>query len=470
LLASHAAVALAVGAVTLVVVERSVSRRMEAQIDRRLEAQARAVALWVERAGHPDRLAGRLAGVVGARVTILDAGGVTVGDSRDVADDDDAGDPRGGFAANAARAPRSSAEVRAARAGDVGRETRFSALEREQVRYVAVPAADRSVVRLGLPIGEIDETKSELRRQLGVGALASLLVAVALAALVAGPLTRRLRDATALARRIGAGDYDAVPPPDSRDEVGVLSRTLAAAATELRETEHRRREFLATVAHEIRTPITSIRGYAQTLSGAEIAPEDRDEFLQTIHRNAVRVGELVQDLLELEALQAGKGRALDAEPVALAPVARHVTETLRARAAELDARVTLDVAADATACGDADAIERILLNLTDNALRHGGRGVRVDIAARREAGRAIVTVSDDGPGVPAEQRARIFERFHRGGAARDPDRRGTGLGLAIARELAHAMGGTLVLRDVDSDDGDDRRGAGGARFALELPA
>ncbi|MCG8422799.1 MAG: ATP-binding protein [Proteobacteria bacterium] len=450
LLASHAAVAIAVGAVTLVVVERSVSQRMEAQVDRRLEAQARAVARWMERAAHPNRLAGRLAGVVGARVTILDRRGIAVGESRS--------QPVGGPEMDTEE---QSAEVRAARAGNVGRDTRFSALEREQIRYVAVPGPEDSVVRLGLAIGEIDETKAELRRQLGVAAIASLLVALALAAVVAGPLTQRLRDATAIAQRIGAGDYDVAPPSSARDEVGVLSRTLAGAAAELRETEHRRREFLATVAHEIRTPVTSIRGYAQTLSGSQVAAEDRDEFLQTIHRNAVRVGQLVEDLLELEALQAGKGRALAAESVALEPVARHVVETLRARVAEVGAEVTIDVAGEATARGDADGIERILLNLTDNALRHGGRGQRVAIVARNEVGRAIATVSDDGPGIPAEQCTRIFERFHRGAAGRHPDQRGTGLGLAIARELAHAMGGTLV---VSSEEG------AGATFTLDLPA
>jgi methyl-accepting chemotaxis protein len=296
LLASHVAVALAVSAVTLVLVERSVSQRMEEQVDRRLEAQAQAVAHWMEQAGHPDRLAGRLAGVVGARVTILDALGIAVGESRDrvggPAGMDSEGQP---------------AEVQDARAGRVGRDTRFSAVDREHVRYVAVPAPGDLVVRLGLPIGEIDETKGHLRRQLGLAAIVSMLVALVLAAMVAGPLTRRLRQATAVARRIGAGDYDVQAPSESSDEVGILSRTLQAAAAELQETNKQRRKFLATVAHEIRTPITSIRGYAETLSSPDVVDEDRNEFLQTIHRNAVRVGDLVENLLELEALEAGMG-------------------------------------------------------------------------------------------------------------------------------------------------------------------
>lgn len=449
LLASHAVVAVAVSAATLLVVERSVSQRMEADIDERLEAQAHAVSRWLERAGHPDRLAGRLAGVVGARVTIIDPHGIAVGESHDEPDSpvgmDSEGQPE---------------EVRVARAGGVGRETRFSAIDGEHVRYVAVRAPGDSVVRLGLPIGQIDETRSQLRGQLAAGALAALGVALALAVLVAGPLTRRLREATAVARRIGAGDYDVEVPPAAGDEVGVLSQTLAAAAGELRDTESRRREFLANVAHEIRTPVTSIQGYAETLQDPSMPAETRGEFLHTIHRNAMRIGSLVEDLLELESLQAGKGRSLEREPVALAPVVHDVVETLRARAAEVGGEVITEVGQDAIARGDADAIERILLNLVDNALRHGGRGVTVAITARRAGARVTVEVRDDGRGIPAEDRGRIFERFHRGRAARDPERRGSGLGLAIARELAHAMGGSITLADRD----------GGASFTVELPA
>ena len=432
LLASHAAVAVAVGAVALLVVERSVSRRMESQIDRRLEAQGQAVSRWLDRSGHKDRLAGRLAGVVGARVTIFDAAGDAIGDSL-----------RGG-------AVEPTPEVTAARETGVGHDTRA------QVRYVAVPAPEGAVVRLGLPIDEIDETKGDIRRRLVAGGFASLVVAFALAAFVAAALTRRLRAAGELAARIGAGDYDVTGEVGTGDEVGVLSATLASAAAELRETEARRREFLANVAHEIRTPVTSIRGYAETLETTDVDAETRSEFVATIHRNSVRIAELVEDLLELEALQAGEGPELAAEPVAVAQVIDHVRSTAGARAAELDAEIRDDVPGDLVARGDADAVERILLNLVDNALRHGGRGVTVSLSARRRGDRVTVTVRDDGPGIPPEKRPRIFERFYRAGA-----KPGSGLGLAISRELAQALGGSLVLDDSIED---------GTAFVLDLPA
>ena len=445
LLASHAVVALVVGAVTLVVVERLVSRRMEQQLDKRLESQARAVADWLKRAAHPGQLAHRLADVVDARVTIIDERGIAVGESQAAT-----GTPPG---MDSEGSPR---EVALAREGGVGRETRFSPIEAQPVRYIAVPAPQQSVVRLGVPIGEFEETTSELRTQLFVAALASLLVALGLAALVAGPLTRRLREATAVAQRIGAGDYEAVKPSTANDEVGVLSRALARTASELRVTELCRREFLANVAHEIRTPVTSIRGYAELLKTSSSLDETGKEFTATIHRNSLRIAQLVEDLLELEAIEAGKGAPLAAEPVALAPLVRHVVDTLKARADETGATIAVDVG-DHAPIGDEDAVERIILNLVDNGLRHGGKGVKVDVQAARSENRVRITVSDSGAGIPAEDRERMFERFHRGAAARDPERRGTGLGLAIARELAVAMHGTLTLGE-------------GSAFTLELPA
>src|SRR6185436_3576912 len=112
------------------------------------------------------------------------------------------------------------------------------------------------------------------------------------------------------------------------DEIGVLSASLATAASELQATEQRRRDFLANVAHEIRTPVTSIRGYADILARGGADDATSREFVQTIQRNSVRIGQLVEDLLELEALDAGKGPKLADDAVGLAAIASHVENTL----------------------------------------------------------------------------------------------------------------------------------------------
>ncbi|HEX5062686.1 MAG TPA: HAMP domain-containing sensor histidine kinase, partial [Kofleriaceae bacterium] len=148
-----------------------------------------------------------------------------------------------------------------------------------------------------------------------------------------------------------------------------------------------------------------------------------------------------------------KGPPLSRDQVALAPIVKHVVDTLHARATEVGGTLTTEVADDVKLRGDEDAIERVVLNLADNALRYGGKDVRVSIAARKEGDIVFVSVSDTGPGIPEEHRAKIFDRFHRGNTTQE----GSGLGLAIARELAIAMGGTLTL-------------SGASRFTLELPA
>jgi two-component system phosphate regulon sensor histidine kinase PhoR len=422
LLASHAAVALVVAAIAVVSVERSLSRRLEAQIDNRLTEQARAVAAWLEQAGHPERLAARLAGVVGAEVTIVGEGGRAI--------------------AGSTRETRlgEKPEIAAARRGEIGRATRRSGAAGEPVRYIAVRAPHRLVVRLGLAVGEMEATRGEIRRQLGLVAAAALLIAFALAFLIASALSRRLRAASGLARRVAAGSYDVDAVAASTDEVGVLTGALVGAAVELRETDARRRRFLANVAHEIRTPVTSIRGYAETLAGADIDPATRAEFLQTIHRNAVRISDLITELLELEALAAGKNPPLARESVELRPIAEAVLATSRGRIEERNASLELALAGQ-TALGDPDAIERILQNLIDNALQHGGDGVAIEVTAAGQGDRIAVAVADDGPGIPAERRAEIFDRFVSGSGG------GSGLGLAIARELAQAMHGELILAD-----------------------
>jgi len=448
LLLSHVAVALAVAVVALLVTERSMSNRLEELVDSRLVEQGRAVARWVDRSGHPNNLAPRLAGVVDARVTMLGGDGMVLGDSLDptLAAQKEIVPPTEGF--------------EMARAGGVGKMTTFSEGLNQEVRFVFMPSTGGNVVRIGYALGEVEETRTVVRRQIVLGAGASLLVAGALALLVAAALSRRLSEASALASRIARGEYDATHanvPLD--DEVGLVARTLADAAGELRAADEQRRAFLANVTHELRTPVTSISGYTETLANSDLDVETRREFIDTIHRNAQRLARLVDDLLELEALAAGKGAPVDREPVALDPVVELAVKTMRSRIEEQGATVETGVGADARVLGDSAAVERVVLNLVGNAVLHGGTGVTVRIASRREDDRVILRVADNGPGIPLDRRRLVFERFMRAGDAKKATK-GTGLGLPIARELAHAMGGTLNL--VDSDKG--------AAFELVLPA
>lgn len=451
-MASYVALAVVAGVIASVTIDRSLAEQLETQLDRRLTAQAHVVARWIAQTKHYDRLATRLATVVAARVTIVDASGVAIGDSEGAVDDPGA----------AAHAPVPS-EIRTAHSGHVGRATRYSAERGQDMRYVAVPASSELAVRLGVPTAEIDSTKASLRGQLLAASSVSLLIAVVLAVIVARTLSRRLRQLSAVAEQIGRGNYDTPPPSRSPDEIGILSRTLHMTASQLRQIDAMRREFLSDVAHELRTPVTSIRGYAETLTASEMDDGTRTEFLQVIHRNALRIARLVDDLLQLQALEDSAIKREATAKVAAATIIDHVLATAGASAIADPDRPRFEVGVPPALCvlADPDGLEQILQNLVDNAVKYGGTGVTVRVSAARHGQRVAIAVADNGPGIAEAHLPRIFDRFYRADSGRSREQGGSGLGLAIAKKLAQSMNGHI---DVQSEQGR------GTTFTLELPA
>jgi two-component system phosphate regulon sensor histidine kinase PhoR len=250
----------------------------------------------------------------------------------------------------------------------------------------------------------------------------------------------------ALAGRVG----DAELERDGRT-LWITARPLGTGAlavihdvTRLRRLESVRRDFVANVSHELRTPVASIQSYAETLADGALAdPATARRFVEVIHRNAARLGRLVADLLTLARLEAREPVAL--EPVALAETAADVAETVRDQAAAAGVRVEVAVPDDLRALGRPDDVERLLLNLVDNAVKYGRRGGRVEVSARPEGGRVAIAVTDDGPGIESRHLPRIFERFYRVDEGRARDDGGTGLGLAIVKHLAESLGGEVAV-------------------------
>jgi signal transduction histidine kinase len=213
--------------------------------------------------------------------------------------------------------------------------------------------------------------------------------------------------------------------------------------TELRRLENVRRDFVANVSHELKTPLTSISGYAETLLGDPADPATTERFLQTIVSNARRMQRLVDDLLDLSRIEAGRWQPRP-EPVEVASAAREVMASLADRAAARG--VTLDVLVPDEAAevyADPDALRQILTNLVDNSIRYTPRGL-VTCGARALGGGVEVWVSDNGAGIASEHLPRIFERFYRVDASRSREEGGTGLGLAIVKHLTEAHGGRVT--------------------------
>ena len=290
-------------------------------------------------------------------------------------------------------------------------------------------------------------------------AAAGLLIALVLGIGLATTLLRRLRRLRDAAIQLETVGLDAPAPVEhARDEVGELARTFAAMQSRLRRQEAARRTFVATASHELRTPLASLEGMLELLSDdLNSDPVDIDDARERVDRaqeQSHRLAQLASDLLDLSRIDAAVD--LRSEPVELSELSRAVMAEFDRRAQDQDSELELVCAGDASwATGDPGSIARIVRILIDNALRASPAGSPVRILLEDQDQCVSLEVADHGPGVPAEERELIFERFRRGNASPG---KGFGLGLAIGRELAQRMGGSLELAAAGP----------GARFALRL--
>ncbi|MFJ7770602.1 sensor histidine kinase [Streptomyces sp. NPDC097107] len=323
----------------------------------------------------------------------------------------------------------------------------------EDYRFAAVPVQNRAgedlTVYAGAPLSAEHGAVNTALTVMLIGFPLLLAVVGWVTWLVTGralrPVAGIRREMTAitasedLARR--------VPVPDTHDEVARLASTTNRTLAALESSVERQRRFVADASHELRSPIASLR---TQLEVAAAHPELLD--LDGAVEDTVRLQRLAADLLLLARLDAGE-RPADAR-VDLAALAR---EEAGGRSG-VSVRAEDDVAGEVTVAGSRGQLGRVLANLLDNAQRHARSAVEVSV--RRDGGTAVVAVADDGEGVPAADRERIFERFVRLDAARSRDDGGAGLGLAIARDVAVRHGGTLTVHEAP---------AGGALFELRLP-
>jgi signal transduction histidine kinase len=330
----------------------------------------------------------------------------------------------------------------------------YTTPDKQGPRLTAVVVAERQLT-------EVAALVEQVRTRFLIAALVGLSIAALLSVALSSTLLRRLGRLRAAALRITEEGPEATMPHDERrDEVGDLARALARMQEELRRQEAARRAFVSTASHELRTPLTMLQGTMELLEedirSGHIDELDALRQVNTARRELDRLSALSGELLDLSRLDAAV--PLRSEPVELGEIVRAVAAEFELRARERSTSV--EVILPEASCwgrGDPDAVARVVRILLDNALRYGPRGAPVSVEAHTSGGEARITVADEGPGIPPEERDRIFERFHRGGTAASSG--GFGLGLAIGRELARRMGGELAV------DGD---GEDGTRFAFAL--
>jgi two-component system phosphate regulon sensor histidine kinase PhoR len=570
-----------VSAVTLVLAAILIAMPMRAQllraIERNLVAETRlAAALLQERAtdgsaGALDREADLIGAYTSARVTFIAGDGRVVGDSAEDLEGLRQIDNHG-----------TRPEVVQARREGIGVARRFSATVGMELLYVALTVRHPyvEVVRLALPLTEVDEQFRAVRRSVLVALALALASALGLAWLSTLLLARRVDAIAAVARRYAAGDFSAPARDQGRDELGTVarvlddtarelgrrmteltedrarieailagmlegvivvnaegrvmlandaarrlaqpedgetgrhytemvrhpdigamlgralhgqtpdaiefaplrdpSRTVVARAapiaaegargavlvlhdvTDLRQADRLRRDFVANVSHELRTPLTAIQGYVEALQDdVPPEPEEAARFLEIIARQANRMERLVRDLLRLARLEAGR-EPVEPSRTDLDTLFADVVTELEGALEDKDQRVVTDIGPSAgTLVVDTAKLHDALRNLVENAIAYAPPSTTIMLGARRSEGECVITVADEGPGIPQADLARIFERFYRVDKARSRESGGTGLGLSIVKHLVSILGGEVKAAN---------RPSGGAVFTVRLPA
>ena len=247
---------------------------------------------------------------------------------------------------------------------------------------------------------------------------------------------------------------EAVVAPLSHARALLVLRDLSAE----RRADRVRRDFIANASHELRTPVTAVRAAAETLlEGGLALPDPARDFVQMIARHADRLSRLTDDLLDLSRLETGAWK-LQTSPVQLAEVAEAIIDLFRERAESKRIALAADVPERLRANADRQALEQILSNLVDNAVKFTPEGGRVTVLGDGLGPTVMISVVDTGPGVPPQHQARIFERFYRADAGRSRELGGTGLGLAIVKHLAQAMAGEAGVESTQN----------GSRFWVKL--
>lgn len=569
LLASHIGLVFIVGLIAIFSLNRWLTDDLVRQLDVRMEEQARGAIEWAEEGGrrHPEKVATRIAHIVDAEVTLFDSAGTVMGASTPEARKD-TGD-----------------EVQSARTTGIGKATRARA--GQDFHYVAVKGADQIVVRLAVPLSDVNETVAAMRGRLLVASGVAIVVAILLGVLAARVASRPLGQMTTTASRLAEGDFDVPMEAGGTDDFGVLWRALKSLAQQLKarigelvaerdrlsgilagmiegvlvidgtgkvivanpaverilgarsvvgkqlddvqlpaearaliercmpnegngaeasgeprpseaelevqddkglslavyvrplpsasgavvavlrdETALRRlmtmrRDFVANVSHELRTPVTAIQGYAETLLRGKTDGETSKQFLEIVHRQAQRIGGLVEQLLALSELEARSKDEIAREPVKVVSVAQHVAETVHGRAESRHVKVAIDASPDVVVIADAEGLERAVINLVDNAIKYGKESGTVTIRTARKDGAVEIAVTDDGPGIEQAHLARLFERFYRIDPGRSRSHGGAGLGLSIVKHLVEAMDGSITVSSRVSE---------GTTFVITLPS
>ena len=431
------------------------------KLDERLSGEAQITAAMVrlegtENAAALQRALSSVELAPRSRIIVLDTSGTAIADTA-------------GKAATG-RTYGSRAEVASALEGASSRTVRTTSTGKTAL-FVAQPALNSRGQILGV-VYATAETFSvrtllwDYRYQVVVAVLLFVLAIWLVAELLSRWLTAPLAELEQATVAFAAGDHSVRMEPSGPRETRALAEGFNAMAdeveavvSELRSEERRTTQFVSDVSHELRTPLTAIRGAAETLLDGDVPPADEERFLASIVAEAGRLSRLANDLLTLQRIEGATGE-LPLRVVDLRTAAENVASGLAPLIEDRGVQLTIDGDAPHV-LGDLDRLQQVIANLVDNASRHVGRGGHVRIELFGEDRWSVFTVADDGPGIPPEDLAHLFDRFYRSQPSRDRSTGGAGLGLAIVRAIVGAHDGRIEVENLPE---------GGSQFRVRLPA
>ena len=306
---------------------------------------------------------------------------------------------------------------------------------------VAIPARTEGAVTIGpvLAIAEPNAMTEMWRAFLGIfgmTAVTVLLIAFVASATTAMQQTKPIRDMASAARKFAEGNFDArVHNAGREDEIGELIESFNAMADSLQKTEQQRREFIANISHELKTPMTTIAGYADGILDGVISRSEERQYLTIISGESRRLARLVRRMLDVSQLQ-----SLDLikqkTPFDLSESMRRVLVSMEKKITGRGLDVDVDIPEDPVmVLGDNDLLTQVVYNLLENAAKFASQGSTLFLGLARQGGKAIVTVQNTGPTIPPEELPLLFERFHKSDRSRSEDKDGVGLGLYIVRTI-----------------------------------
>ncbi len=349
-------------------------------------------------------------------------------------------------------------EFKTAIKGDLGKSVRFSDTLGKNMMYLAIPIKQDgkilAVIRTSVSLTIIEQELISLYKKIFWTSIIIAICAAAVSLAISKKISRPIEQMTKAAQLFASGRNQRLPIPDSAE--------LAQLAKVLNEMEQVRRDFVANVSHELKTPITSIKGFVETLLDGTIEdPVQARRFLEIIAKHSDRLNAIINDLLALSRLEEeDEKRKLSFEEQPLKPVLASAIELSKVKTEEKQIKIELNCDEKITAKINSALIEQAIINLVDNAVKYSPENSTIIVNAQKTLNEIVITVIDRGCGIEKEHLPRIFERFYVVDKARSRKLGGTGLGLSIVKHISDVHGGFVTVESKVNQ---------GSTFSIHLP-